>query len=59
MNIPEALIVMSLPWKMKEFFDGLIELFNKKGEKQYGKASENPERYCPLTDTSHRAFPTI
>ena len=29
MNIPKALIVMSFPWKMKEFFDGLIELFNK------------------------------
>ena len=29
MEIPEALIVMSFPWKMKEFFDSLIELFNK------------------------------
>ena len=29
MDIPEVLIVMSFPWKMKEFFDGLIELFNK------------------------------
>ena len=29
MEIPEVLIVMSFPWKMKEFFDGLIELFNK------------------------------
>ena len=29
MNVPEVLIVMSFPWKMKEFFDGFIELFNK------------------------------
>ena len=29
MNIPEVLIVMSFPWKIKEFFDGFIELFNK------------------------------
>ena len=29
MEVPEALIVMSFPWKMKEFFDALIELFNK------------------------------
>ena len=29
MNIPEALIVLSFPWKMKEFFDGFVELFNK------------------------------
>ena len=29
MNIPEALIVMSFPWKMKEFFDGFLDLFNK------------------------------
>ena len=29
MNIPEVLIVMSFPWKMKEFFDSLVELFNK------------------------------
>ena len=29
MVVPEALIVMSFPWKIKEFFDGLIELFNK------------------------------
>ena len=29
MDIPEVLIVMSFPMKMKEFFDGLIETFNK------------------------------
>ena len=29
MDIPEVLIVMSFPMKMKEFFDGLIEIFNK------------------------------
>ena len=29
MKIPEVLIVMSFPWKVKEFFDGFIELFNK------------------------------
>jgi hypothetical protein len=29
MDVPEALIIMSFPWKMKEFFDSLVELFNK------------------------------
>ena len=28
MNIPEVLIVMSFPLKMKEFFDGLLFFFN-------------------------------
>ena len=28
MNIPEVLIVMSFPMKMKEFFDGLLFFFN-------------------------------
>jgi len=28
MNIPEVLIVMSFPMKMKEFFDGLLYFFN-------------------------------
>ena len=27
-NIPEVLIVMSFPMKMKEFFDGLLSYFN-------------------------------
>jgi len=28
MNIPEVLIIMSFPMKMKEFFDGLLHYFN-------------------------------
>ena len=28
MNIPEVLIIMSFPMKMKEFSDGLLHYFN-------------------------------